>query len=237
VRPGLGSVGVMNESQPSIPIPSDVLNAIAERVADIVIERLGEELRPTNGRWMRTREAAEYLGLTRSALYSRIGDVPHHKIDRLLLFKRDDLDAWLASHRRQPDDRETWIRRSEPILRSRPRKPTRQKEVLPVGPKQGRGRTKTKRERPLPSPVGGDEPQKEHWAAELEIPRAELDAMSPKDSKHAWDARNERLREAGVFDRLSELDDKLGVNAVQGMRPGELIRAVKELDNDTGGAT
>lgn len=61
--------------------------------------------------------------------------------------------------------------------------------------------------------------------------------MSPKDFSQAWDARNERLREAGVFDRLGELDDKLGVNAVQGMRPGELIRAVKELDNDTGRAT
>ncbi len=227
----------MNEPEPSIPIPSDVLNAIAERVADVVIERLREELRPTSGRWMRTREAAEYLGLTRSALYSRIGDVPHHKIDRLLLFKRDDLDAWLASHRRLPDNPETWTRHSEPTLRSRPRKPTRQKELLPVGPKQGQRHTKTKRERPLPPPIGGDEPQKEHWAAELEIPRTELDAMSPKDFKQAWDARNERLREAGVFDRLSELDDKLGVNAVQGMHPGELIRAVKELGNDTGAVT
>jgi excisionase family DNA binding protein len=227
----------MNEPEPSIPIPTDVLNAIAERVADVVIERLREELRPTSGRWMRTREAAEYLGLTRSALYSRIGDVPHHKIDRLLLFKRDDLDAWLASHRRQPDNPETWIRRSEPILTSRPRKPTRQKELLPVGPKQGQRRSKTKKERPLPPPIGGDEPQKEHWAAEIEIPRTELDAMSPKDFKQAWDARNERLREAGVFDRLSELDDKLGVNAVQAMHPGELIRAVKELGNDTGAVT
>ena len=61
--------------------------------------------------------------------------------------------------------------------------------------------------------------------------------MSPKDFKQAWDARNERLREAGVFDRLSELDDKLGVNVVQGMHPGELIRAVKELGNDTGAVT
>lgn len=122
----------MNEPEPAIPIPSDVLDAIAERVADIVIERLSDELRPTTGRWMRTREAAEYLGLTRSPLYSRIGDVPHHKIDRLLLFKRDDLDAWLASHRREPDNPQTWVRHSEPILRSRPRKPTLQKELLPI---------------------------------------------------------------------------------------------------------
>jgi excisionase family DNA binding protein len=216
----------MTEPEPSIAIPSDVLNAIAERVADVVIEHLRAELQPTTGHWMRTREAAAYLGLTRGALYSRIGDVPHHKIDRLLLFKRDDLDEWVASHRCEPQAPEAW-RRSAPVVRSRPRKATHQKETARKG-------AKTKRERPLMPPIGGDGPQKDHWAAELEIPRAELDAMDPKDFKRAWDARNERLREAGVFDRLDKLYDKLGANVVERMHPGELIRAVKELDNDIG---
>jgi excisionase family DNA binding protein len=219
---------------PAIPVPHEVLDAIAQRVAEIVVERLGEDLRPVNGRWMRTREAAEYLGLSRSALYSRIGDVPHHKVDRLLLFKREDLDEWLAQHRREPDKPETWIRHREPVLRSRPRAASRRVELPPVGRTQraSGSQPKAKRERPLPPPICGDEQQKGHWAAELGITRAELDAMSPKDFRQAWDGRNDRLRAAGVFDRIGDLYDKLGAKAVESMRPGELIRAVKELEGE-----
>jgi hypothetical protein len=64
--------------------------------------------------------------------------------------------------------------------------------------------------RPLPPPLGGDEQDKDKWARELEITRAELDEMSPSDFGKAWDKRNERLREGGVFEYLTELTDAHG---------------------------
>ncbi len=92
----------MPDSSIVVPIPEEVLDALAERIAHIVVERITDSLLPPSNRWMRTREAAEYLGLTRSAPYGRIADIPHHKVDRLLLFKRDDLDDWVERHRHEP---------------------------------------------------------------------------------------------------------------------------------------
>jgi hypothetical protein len=77
-------------------LPSAVIDAVADRVADIVIERLGEELRPAASGWMRTREAAAYLGMTRSALCGRAREIPQYKFDRMLLLKRKDLDTWVT---------------------------------------------------------------------------------------------------------------------------------------------
>ena len=129
-----GSVNEMNDQTLVLPIPDEVLDAIADRVASIVVERLGDELRPPTARWMRTNEAAEYLGLSRGALYERIGRIPHHKIDRMLLFRRDDLDAWLAEHRREPDQPQTWVRPPSPSsLRPRPRRRSAPVKLLPIG--------------------------------------------------------------------------------------------------------
>lgn len=47
-------------------------------------------------------------------------------------------------------------------------------------------------------------------ARELEIPRLELDEMSPREFKKAWDDRNQRLKVAGVFARIDELHEKHG---------------------------
>lgn len=51
---------------------------------------------------MRTKEAAEYLGLTRGALYSRIAQIPHYRFERMLPFRREELDAWVEQHRVEP---------------------------------------------------------------------------------------------------------------------------------------
>jgi excisionase family DNA binding protein len=73
-----------------LPIPGEVIEALAERVAEIVIERFGEELRSAApGRWMRTREAAAYLGWSRQAVYDRVSrkGMPHYKVDGMLLLE------------------------------------------------------------------------------------------------------------------------------------------------------
>ena len=71
----------------------------------------------------------------------------------------------------------------------------------------------------MPPPICGDEAQKKRWARELEISRKQLDDMSPKDFKQAWEARNQRMRDAGVFDRLGDLYDTLGAKAVEKLLP------------------
>jgi excisionase family DNA binding protein len=212
-----------------LPIPSALLDAIADRVAERLADRLGE-MRGTSAAWMRTHDAAEYLGLTRSALYSRTRDIPHHRFERMLLFKRTDLDAWVESHRVDPAPRNDRASTIQPPAASRPTRTRRapaaraQSRALPAVTKEH-----PKRERPLPPPLCGDDTQKDNWAEQLEISRTDLDEMSPGDFKRAWEAPNERLRAGGVFDHLDELWKRLGQPRIDAMTSSELIEAVSEL--------
>jgi excisionase family DNA binding protein len=220
----------MSESQVALPIPDEVLDALAERIAGIVVERITDSLLPPSKRWMRTQDAAEYLGLTRSTLYSRIGDIPHHKIDRLLLFKRDDLDQWLEGHRHEPSS--TRLRPQlppQPVRRAPRQRQAPATDLLPIGPKPKASSQRPKRERPLPAPLSGSEEDKERWARELEISRPALDAMGPKEFTAAWDHRNQRLHDGGVFEHISKLYDHYGAQAVERMSPTELIQATQDL--------
>lgn len=57
----------------------------------------------THRRKMRTREAATYTGLAESTLEKlRVhgGGCPYMRVGRVVVYDPDDLDAWLASHRR-----------------------------------------------------------------------------------------------------------------------------------------
>ncbi len=94
----------MDQRDHSLPIPSALLDAIADRLAERLADQLGA-MRGTNAVWMRTNDAAEYLGVTRSALYSRIREIPHYRFERMLLFRRTDLDPWVESHRVDPAPR------------------------------------------------------------------------------------------------------------------------------------
>jgi excisionase family DNA binding protein len=221
----------MDQSDHSVPIPSALLDAIADRVAERLADRLGE-MRVTNASWMRTTDAAEYLGLTRSALYSRVREMPHYRFERMLLFKRSDLDAWVEAHRVDPTPRYERVAPIQPALASRSTRTRRShaakgKLASPPAPKERR-----KRERPLPPPLSGDDSQKDHWAKQLEISRADLDEMSPGDFKRAWDARNERLKAGGVFDRIDDLWKRFGQACIDAMTPSELIAAVGELRDE-----
>jgi len=51
--------------------------------------------------------------------------------------------------------------------------------------------------------------------------------MDPREFRRQWEARNRRLDEAGVFDRIDELQEKYG--ALEQMTLTELIRAVGDL--------
>jgi excisionase family DNA binding protein len=214
-----------------MPVPGELIDAIAERVAEIVLERLSNGA-PTAGRWMRSAEAAEYLGWSRSALYDRVSRraMPHYKVDGILLFKRDELDAWLEQYREEPQEPSS--ARPPPVPRRSRRRAPAVASTEPSSEPSRQGaptRKSTRRPRPLPPPIGGDEEHKNHWARELEITRAELDEMSPSDFRKAWDARSRRLEEGGVFAHIDELTDAHGWDVVDKMTAGELIQAVADL--------
>ncbi len=48
-------------------------------------------------------ELSEFLSIKRSTLYAMVesGDLPHYRIGRLIRFKRNDLDAWIETYRRE----------------------------------------------------------------------------------------------------------------------------------------
>jgi excisionase family DNA binding protein len=230
----------MERTEYSLLVPSALLDALAERVADIIINRLGDELHPAASGWMRTREAAAYLGMTRGALYGRAHEIPHYKFERMLLFKRKDLDAWVEAHREEPLRRQEPAPPLAPAPRRRRARRTRARsdsDLLPI--REGRTAKRKPRERPLPPPLGGDEEHKRHWAEQLEITREQLEEMSPADFNRAWEARNERLTEAGVFEHIEELAERFGWNEFHAVKPSTLIEAAKELragraDHDRG---
>jgi excisionase family DNA binding protein len=226
----------MDESGRSVElvVPQQLIDAIAERVADLVLERLDEVPRGAiAGRWMRSGEAAEYLGWNRSALYKRISRhaMPHYKVDGILLFKSEELDAWLEQYREEPQERHG-VPSSPPVpRRSRPRRRELASIPTPSEPnrKKAAKQTSGKRSRPLPPPISGSEEHKNHWARELEITQAELDEMSPTDFRKAWEARNKRLEDGGVFEHIDELTDAYGWGVIDKMTAGELITAVATL--------
>jgi len=51
-----------------------------------------------NTEWMTAEEAAEYTRLAVGTIYNKVskGTIPHHGGGRLLRFRRDELDRWLA---------------------------------------------------------------------------------------------------------------------------------------------
>ena len=111
-----------------VPVPTELLDAIAERVADIILDRLADGPRGSGpGTWMRSAEVAQYLGWSRKSVYRRVARMamPHYKVDGVLLFRRDELDRWLEQFREESREQET--------LRVRPgaaRRPPRTRAVV-----------------------------------------------------------------------------------------------------------
>jgi hypothetical protein len=165
-------------------------------------------------------------------------EMPHYKIDGILLFKRDELDTWLEQFRKEARQRETV--RVPPAATHRPprtRAVARQPVAAEVRKDDLPEKSKSRAPRLLPPPLGGDEQHKDEWARQLEITRAELDEMSPSKFRKAWDERNKRLEDAGVFEYLTELTDAHGWNVIEKMTASELIRAVADLGLTPSAAT
>lgn len=80
----------------SLPVPEDVLEAIAERAAAIAVAQLREELAEARGasQWMTTAEAARYLRCEPQRIYElhSSGALPAHREGGRLLFAVSDLE-------------------------------------------------------------------------------------------------------------------------------------------------
>ncbi len=87
-------------------LTDEELQQLAERLAPLILSALRDSVTGACGeadRWMRTAEAAEYLGMSKSELHRRAaaGAVPHAQEapGAALYFRRADLDAWRRGER------------------------------------------------------------------------------------------------------------------------------------------
>jgi excisionase family DNA binding protein len=54
--------------------------------------------------YLNIEELSEYLGIKKSTLYAKVAkrQVPYYKIDRLIRFKKTEIDRWVESLRQAP---------------------------------------------------------------------------------------------------------------------------------------
>jgi excisionase family DNA binding protein len=74
---------------------------------DLYVERLVELLPPSSlspaaplSPWLSGAEqAAEYLGWPVGRVYKFIREMPHYRVGARVMFRREELDAWVSEHR------------------------------------------------------------------------------------------------------------------------------------------
>lgn len=82
----------------SIGLPDQVVDEIVERVADLVLERLQSQAEVEAAPFMNSAQAAAYLGCSVKRLHklTHLKRIPFEKDGSRLLFRRVDLDDWVA---------------------------------------------------------------------------------------------------------------------------------------------
>jgi hypothetical protein len=84
-------------------MPIDDLERVAARAAELAIAKLSEKPAPIAAEYLTTEQAAGYCGLSAEFLevarYKGDGSGPPFiKLQRLVRYRRADLDAWMMSH-------------------------------------------------------------------------------------------------------------------------------------------
>ncbi|WP_038002367.1 helix-turn-helix domain-containing protein [Syntrophorhabdus aromaticivorans] len=49
--------------------------------------------------YLTIQQVADYLSIKPSSLYSKIAEIPHYRIGRLLRFRKGEIDAWIETKR------------------------------------------------------------------------------------------------------------------------------------------
>ncbi len=54
-------------------------------------------------KFLKIDDLSEYLGIKKSTLYAKAsrGEIPHYKIDRLIRFKRTEIDSWIERFKKE----------------------------------------------------------------------------------------------------------------------------------------
>ena len=69
--------------------------------------------------FMNIDELSQYLRIKKSTLYSKISEIPHYKLQHLIRFRRDEIDTWLLTFKKEPTDitrhARSIIKESKPI--------------------------------------------------------------------------------------------------------------------------
>jgi excisionase family DNA binding protein len=88
--PGMGSPAL------SIDFPAEILEQVATRAAEIVVDRQALEADQPSG-YLDVEGAAEFLACPKSRIYSLVsaGRIPHHRDGTRLLFDRGELREYV----------------------------------------------------------------------------------------------------------------------------------------------
>lgn len=63
--------------------------------------------------YLTVKEVAQYLGMKTSTVYALVPEIPHYRIGNLIRFRKDDIDAWMATKREESDNRQTRTTRTK----------------------------------------------------------------------------------------------------------------------------
>jgi excisionase family DNA binding protein len=76
----------------TLGVPGELVEAIAERAAELLTEQM-----PPPSPYLDVDGAAEYLACSSSRIYALTSTrrIPHHRDGSRLLFRREELDAWI----------------------------------------------------------------------------------------------------------------------------------------------
>jgi excisionase family DNA binding protein len=81
----------------ALTLPDELLEQIAERAAELVLERQAATASP----WLSTKDAAAYIGAPPGRVHDlvQLGKLEPRRDGRRLLFRREELDAYLENGR------------------------------------------------------------------------------------------------------------------------------------------
>lgn len=81
----------------AIPLPAALVEAIAQRAAELLAERLPTAAEPDG--YLDVDGAAEFLACPKSRIYSLVSSrrIPHHRDGSRLLFDRSELRAYVEA--------------------------------------------------------------------------------------------------------------------------------------------
>jgi hypothetical protein len=82
-----------------LPIPEELVEEIAARAAEIVLQRVRGELGERSSWLAGAKQAASHLGWPVARVYRHLTEIPHYRHGNRLMFRTDELDAWVEGQR------------------------------------------------------------------------------------------------------------------------------------------